>query len=91
MLEDVVQTEQGNSPKEIYLSSYGRISSEAFGGNYQLDSWSLHTMVSIVNFLPVIWARATNTWQKAEAQVDEDCCVQGAEKLNPCFGEVAVA
>lgn len=36
MLEDVVQTEQGNSPKEIYLSSYGRISSEAFGGNYQL-------------------------------------------------------
>lgn len=42
MLEDVVQTEQGNSPKEIYLSSYGRISSEAFGGSYQLDSWSLH-------------------------------------------------
>lgn len=61
MLKDVVQTQQGNSPKEIYLSSYGKIISEPFGGNYQLESWSLHTMVSIVNFLTVFWASATNT------------------------------
>lgn len=50
----------------------GRISSEPFGDIYQLANWSLHTMLSIVHSLKVLWARATSPEHKAGAQVDED-------------------